>query len=184
MDRARLAGPSDERVRAVLAIDPGPVISGWVIFDGLAVCAAGVDPNEEVLALIDRTGIVSDVVIERVQSYGRIVGASVYDMVFWSGRFYEAAVTRGYVVHRMYFREVRQHLCGKHPAKERQVWEQILARYGGKLPALGTKHCPGPLMHVRSHARSALALALTWWDRQVAVVKLQAQPHSISRDVC
>lgn len=158
--------------KVVLAIDPGPVQSGWVIYDAArdsrTALAAGVDLNEQVLGTLHEpatTELVSHMVIERVQSYGRIVGASVYDTVFWSGRFYEAAETRGLVVLRMYFREVRQHLCGKHPAKERDVWAKVLDRFGGKAVALGTKAHPGPLYAVRSHARSALAIAVTWGDR-------------------
>lgn len=149
----------------VIAVDPGPNISGWCCYSANDIIA-GVDENAVVLALIQSTGS-SALVLERVQNYGRILGKSTFDTIYWTGRFAQAGYDRGHTVQRMYFADVREHFCGRRSkVKERDVWLTIVERYGGHATAVGTRKAPGSIGHVKGHARSAFALALTWWDRK------------------
>lgn len=155
-------------LQQVIAIDPGPTVSGWSCYSGADI-GAGVDENETVLAILHANGP-SALVLERVQNYGRILGKSTFDTIYWTGRFAQAGYAHGHTVQRMYFADVRQHFCGRRSkVKERDVWLQIVERYGGAARAVGTRKAPGSIAHVKGHARSALALALTWWDRRQAV---------------
>lgn len=159
----------------VIGIDPGPTKSGFVIFDG--TCIVEADEAYENAELLDflRDTKVDGVVIERVQFYGRLFGATVLDTVWWSGRFHEAAQQAGSVVHRVYWNDVkRQFVPGaridavtgkKKKITERDVQLGVIDRFGGKAAAVGTKKAPGPLKILKTHAWSAMALAVWWWDR-------------------
>lgn len=151
----------------VMGIDPGPTVSGWAVYDGTDPVVCGVDGNDDVVAMVkiaQARGPVT-LVIERVQNYGRNVGKSLFDTLYWSGRFAQAGYDSGHVVQRLYFMDVRQHFVGKKLARERDVWLKLVERYGGAERAVGTRKAPGTIAHVKGHARSAFALALTWWDR-------------------
>lgn len=150
--------------RSVLAIDPGPKTSGVVLYDGGVGFAMGECENIAVLSVLNRNNAV---VIERMQFYGSLVGAPVLETLRWSGRFEQRALDQGATVQRVYYADVRQHFCGGgfKKAKESHVRAAVLDRFGGRAVAVGTKHAPGPLYSVKSHAWSALALALLWWDR-------------------
>lgn len=56
--------------------------------------------------------------------------------------------------------EVKRHLCGSLRAKDANVRQAIIDRYGGQA-AIGRKATPGPLYGVTSHAWAALAVAIT-----------------------
>lgn len=149
----------------VYSVDPGQTISGWCCYSANTPVAAGVDENETVLAMIQANGP-SALILERVQNYGRILGRSTFDTIYWTGRFAQAGYERGHTVQRLYFADVREHFCGRRSkVKERDVWLKIVERYGGAEIAVGTRKQPGTIAHVKGHARSAFALALTWWDR-------------------
>jgi hypothetical protein len=76
--------------------------------------------------------------------------------VRWIGRF-QQAWRDPEEVRLVYRREVKLHLCGSMKAKDANVWQALI----DKLGPVGTKACPGPLYGVKSHARSALAVAVT-----------------------
>jgi hypothetical protein len=48
----------------------------------------------------------------------------------------------------------------EHQAKDANIRQAILDRFGGKEKAIGKKANPGPLYGVKSHLWSALAVAL------------------------
>lgn len=139
----------------ILAIDPGTVQSGWCVFDGGRVLDSGVMPNRELLRAVQ----VSDydmLAIERVASYGMPVGREVFETCEWIGRF-QQAWRDPEAVKLIYRRDVKLHLCGTMKAKDPHVWQALLDKIG----PVGTKKSPGPLYGVKSHARSALAVAIT-----------------------
>jgi hypothetical protein len=96
--------------------------------------------------------------IEMIASYGMPVGRSVFETCVWIGRFVEA--WRGRPALRITRLEVKTHLCHSARAKDTNVWQALVDRFG----TTGTKTQPGPLYGVRSHARAALALAVTAAD--------------------
>ncbi len=140
----------------ILAIDPGPEQSGWVLWDHECgrVLKSGVAPNDVMLSIAkDET----DIACEMIASYGMPVGAEVFETCVWIGRFLQA--THG-SFKRIFRRDVKLHLCGNARAKDNNVWQALVDRYGPP----GTKKKPGALYGVRSHARAALAVAVTHGD--------------------
>ena len=156
-----IASPTTDRV---LAIDPGTTSSAWVVYDGARVLAHGIDRNPDLLDQLREMDphFVSAVVIEQVESFGLAVGAEVFETVFWSGRFFERSRGKGARVTR---RAVKLHLCGQARAKDANIRQALIDRFGG-LEAKGTKKAPGPLYGLRSHEWAALAVAVTWVDQQ------------------
>lgn len=149
-----------EATPSILAIDPGPTQSAYVVFDGERIVGMGIDPNEELLACLHREQFeVEQIAIEGIQSFGMAVGAEVFQTCIWIGRYWEAAQAPVELVYR---RDVKLTLCGNARAKDPNIRQAILDRYGGKEAAIGRKATPGPLYGVTSHCWSALAVALTW----------------------
>lgn len=142
----------------ILAIDPGTEQSGWCTFDAGRVIESGVSPNKDALEHIRQccNSRVQTLAIEMVASYGMPVGREVFETVRWIGRF-QQAWRDPEAVKLVYRREVKLYLCGSMKAKDANVWQALL----DKLGPVGTKKAPGPLYGVKSHARSALAVAIT-----------------------
>lgn len=154
----------------ILAIDPGPVESAWVLWDGTSVVEHAIEPNAAVATLVGTLALqASDLgdpdtlAIEMVESYGMAVGASVFETVFWIGRFAEAWDDDDHL-RRIGRKAVKLHLCGSTRAKDDNVRQALIDRFGGvegKAVAVGKKASPGPLYGIKSHEWAALAVALT-----------------------
>lgn len=147
------------RPTSVIAIDPGTTHSGLVLYvDGVAY-VAGVNENHEVTEYL-RNEPRHSVAIEMIASYGMAVGKEVFETCVWVGRFIEAAggMERVRLVYR---KDVKMHLCGNVRAKDANIRQAIIDRYGGKAEAIGTVKKQGPLYGVKSHAWAALAVAIT-----------------------
>ncbi len=150
---------------AILAIDPGTTRSAWVLRDQHGVLGM-IEPNDDVLRRVQWFVTVSatvpeaatDVVIEKVESYGMAVGAEVFETVFWSGRFAEAA--RPLPVHRIGRKAVKLHLCGTTQAKDANIRAALIDRFGGK----DAIRKGGPLYGIHGDEWAALAVAVTWAD--------------------
>lgn len=152
----------------LIALDPGPTETGFVLYDGAKVRDAGVLRNEQVLLMLrqDWRQRADELVMEMIASYGMPVGREVFDTCVWIGRFTEAWRSPDAV--RLVFRkDVKLHLCGTTKAKDPNVWHALLDRFGGEA-AVGRKASPGPLYGVKSHARAALAVAVTAWETEAA----------------
>jgi hypothetical protein len=147
----------------VLAIDPGPLRSAWVLLDDGLPKASAYQPNEQVVESLRQFDLWNEgVVIEKVESFGMAVGAEVFETVFWSGRFAEAA--HPLPVHRIGRKAVKLHLCGTTKAKDSNVRQALVDRYGGKDAAIGRKAAPGALYGISGDVWSALAVAVTYAD--------------------
>ena len=140
----------------ILGIDPGTTHSGVVLFDGNPV-TSGVQDNHDVLAIIaDHRGPVA---IEMIASYGMAVGAEVFETCVWIGRMAQVAgMDRVRLVYR---REVKTHLCNSAKAKDANIRQALIDRWGGKAAAIGSSKQRGPLYGVKSHAWAALGVAVT-----------------------
>jgi hypothetical protein len=143
----------------LLAIDPGTTHSGVVWFHHGGVLDCGVYENDEVLDLMGG-GIVGCVAIEMIASYGMAVGREVFETCVWIGRFIESTCNPE-SVRLIYRRDVKLHLCGSVKAKDANVRQALIDRWGGKAEAIGNIKKPGPLYAVKSHAWAALAVAVT-----------------------
>jgi hypothetical protein len=65
-------------------------------------------------------------------------------------------------------KDVKLHLCGSPRAKDANIRQALLDRYGGKEKAIGSKHQRGPLYGIRSHLWAALAVAVTYQETKRA----------------
>lgn len=154
----------------VIGIDPGPTESAYVRFncDTQRVEHSETSINEDILTLV-RDGAMArmydaHLAIERVMSYGRPVGETVFETVFWTGRFIEAWKSE---CSRISFRDVGRHLCNAGSGvKESHVRQALLDRFGpDPKVAKGNKSSPGALYGVANHQWSALAVAVTVGDQ-------------------
>lgn len=142
---------------AVLAIDPGTTYSGWVLMRNGTLWNCGVSENREIIDMI--TGTAVPVAIERVVSYGMAIGAETIETIEWVGRFHQAAGwDRARLIPR---KEVCQHVCNSARAKDPNIRQALIDRWGGKAIAIGNVKNPGPLYPVKSHAWQALGVAVT-----------------------
>jgi hypothetical protein len=147
---------------AVLAIDPGPEQSAYTLYkDGHPIEFAKI-PNDEMLyrcRLTWDSGIT--LVIEQIAAMGMAVGAEVFETCVWTGRFIEAWQGDWDRVKR---HEVKMALCDNMRAKDANIRQAIIDRYGGKDKAIGRKASPGPLYGLSGDCWSALAVAITWTE--------------------
>lgn len=149
----------------VIAIDPGNEQSAWVLFDSVRsrVEDFGKQKNADVIArLFSWRGEVDHMAIEMVASYGMPVGAEVFDTCVAIGQFIQSW---GAEHTRIFRREIKLHLCGQPRAKDGNVRQALIDRFGGKS-AVGRKATPGPLYGFAGDAWQALAVAVTWSDMQ------------------
>lgn len=155
-----------------LALDPGNKETAFVEYDPQRklVLQCGILPNGEVLEMLrpclQAEHVGQPLAIEAIASYGMPVGAEVFDTCIWIGRFYEAWKGDVHLIKRM---EVKMHLCHTTRAKDGNVRQALLDRWGGKEAAIGKKASPGALYRVKSHCWSALAVAVTFAERSNVV---------------
>jgi hypothetical protein len=150
----------------VLAIDPGSEQSAFVLFDGEMNCIAehGKVPNGELEESLRMLKWTPHIVIERIASYGMAVGAEVFETCVWTGRFMGAVGYHGTPCHRLPRKDVKLHLCGQTKAKDSNIRQALIDRFGGKEKAIGKKANQGPLYGLKADTWQALALAVTWLD--------------------
>ena len=149
----------------VLAIDPGPKHSAYVLWGTHGIEAHGKLPNDDLLRILGVSLEFDTVVLEQVASYGMAVGAEVFETVFWTGRFFEA-VTERCMPMRVVRQAVKLHLCHDTRAKDSNIRQALIDRFGGKEKAIGRKASPGPLYGIKADCWQALALAIVFHDQQ------------------
>lgn len=151
----------------ILAIDPGPEHSAYVIWDGARRGSAEILPNLTMAALVGGCAQQSDIdhlVIEKIACYGMAVGAETFETCVWTGRFIQAwAAERDGAQSRIPRLDIKVHLCKSAKAKDANVRQALIDRFGKP----GTKKEPGPLFGITSHCWAALAVAVTAHDRLV-----------------
>ena len=87
------------------------------------------------------------------------VGKSVFETCVWIGRFIEAWNGEWEYVYR---KDVKMCLCGQTRAKDSNIRQAIMDRYGSERSiAIGTKANPGPLYQVSKDIWAALGVAIT-----------------------
>ncbi len=154
----RTAAAQGEEGSLILAIDPGPTESAWVLWNG-RLLDFGKDDNGHVLAVIRDWRNEERCVIEQVASYGMPVGAEVFETVYWSGRFAQAfGADRVSRIPRL---QIKMHVCHNSRANDGNIRQALIDRFGRP----GTKKQPGLLYGVTKDVWAALAVAVTWWDQ-------------------
>jgi hypothetical protein len=139
--------------RITIGIDPGPRESAIVVWDGVAVLSARDVPNSAVPHAL--AGVSAAIACEWVECFGMAVGREVFETVFAVGTFSAAATLR--LIPR---RDVKLHLCASLRAKDANIRQALIDRFG----IVGTKKNPGPLFGISQHRWAALAVAVTAHD--------------------
>lgn len=153
----------------IFAIDPGPEMSALVVFDGAIRLHQHADNHELLRELRRQSWCRTDVlVVEQIASFGMPVGAEVFETCVWSGRFIEAwvggAEVRAWA--RLKRHEIKQALCGSMKAKDPNIRQALIDRFGpGKDAAIGKKSTRGPLYGISGDEWSALAVAIAYIER-------------------
>ena len=143
----------------ILAIDPGPVESAFLVLEnGKPSREFGKVNTAELLAKL-RLGEIeyNRIAIEMIASYGMAVGREIFETCTWIGRFEEAA---GGAVNRVFRKDVKLHLCGNPRAKDSNIRQALIDRFGPP----GTKRDPGATYGISKDVWSALAIAVTFFD--------------------
>jgi len=73
----------------ILAIDPGPLQSAYVVLDGRNIHDKGIVLNADLSAMIPGQIHSHFLYIEMIESYGMPVGKTTFDTCVWIGRFIE-----------------------------------------------------------------------------------------------
>lgn len=164
----------------VIGIDPGPVESAYVVWDGEKILELGHMLNEslicEVFPRVRREYPGIDMVVERITSYGMAVGQTVFETVFWTGQFCRAWAGTcpdcyqgiGSRVERM---KVKMHLCHDSRAKDSNIRQSLIDMYE---PDLKPKCRPkGVLKGVSKDCWQALAVAVYYHDNQNGIESMR-----------
>lgn len=157
----------------ILSIDPGTTESELLLWNAAEQSVIETYHVENVAAVRNieetiKTFGVRSVCIEMVASYGMAVGREVFETCVWIGRLYQRVADAGYEPVLVERREVKLHLCNSARAKDANVRQALIDRFGGKDRAIGRRANPGPLYGVSGHAWAALALAVTFADTRKA----------------
>lgn len=153
----------------VIGIDPGTTQSAYVAFDGARVTMHDIAANISLVGMMRglKPESVTAVVFEQIENMGMPAGKETFETVFWTGRLFQVAteVVGISKVERLPRRAVKLHLCGSMKAKDPNIRQALIDRFGpGKDKAIGKKASKGPLYGISSHCWAALAVAVTRWD--------------------
>jgi len=157
----------------ILAIDPGNTQTALVRYDteSCSVLEKQISHNDEVLGWCMARNE-EHLAIEMIACYGMAVGKTVFDTVYWIGRFCQAwGGDEGKSFTRIYRKDVKMHLCNSMRAKDGNIRQALIDRYdatgGGRTPEIGTKSKPGPLYGMAKDMWAALGVAVTYSEQHL-----------------
>lgn len=138
----------------VLGLDPGPMESAYIQWDSInrRILAAEILENVTLRNMLDVRFAADEFAIEMVACYGMAVGKEVFETCVWIGRFYDRCQRDPRLVYR---RDIKMHHCGSARAKDANIRQALIDKYG----APGTKKAPGITYGLKSHLWAAFALA-------------------------
>ena len=157
----------------LLAIDPGPVKSGYVFFVDGGIYVTDTEANKHIIAA---AACPATIVIEWPNLMGMPAGQDIFHTCREIGRMQQAFIDhrdRHYQdegpaeVHLIQRNQVKLALTGRTVGVTDAVLRQRLidlfpATGGGRVPQIGTKAERGPLYNVKGHAWQALAAGVAW----------------------
>lgn len=165
----------------LLAIDPGTAQSAYVVYDGERVLDFGILPNQQLLVRIralhyephDLSDLFNakpeECLIEMIGHYGTgmSVGKEVFDTCLWIGRYLEAWYESMRCEANTCLRKtIATQICGTARAKDKNIRQALIDRFGGST-AIGRKATPGPLYGISADAWQALAVAVTYFEKEL-----------------
>lgn len=122
----------------ILAIDPGPKQSAWVLYrhGDKSILDCGICENIDAVALFAdirgkyrNYGINVKLVIEMIASYGMPVGKEVFETCVWIGKFLQAWSGDA---HRITRQQVKLVCCGSVRAKDANIRQAMIDYFGCK----------------------------------------------------
>lgn len=177
----------------ILAIDPGTAKSAWVLLKDGVPEDFGMKDNADMLHWLTLFGDDErhELVIEMIDMGGMIAGREVFETCVWIGRFMQAYP---WSVHRITRVQVKMALCGSPRAKDPNIRQALIDRFGGAKAIAGKRcsrckatgkcrtrgkefKCPkchgsrwsvprGALHGIASHEWAALAVGIAWTEQQ------------------
>jgi hypothetical protein len=154
----------------LLAIDPGPTNSAYVVWNGEKILGHATCANREMLDIVKRHALADPharIAIEMIACYGMAVGAEVFETCVWIGRYMERWYTFASGENepqRIVRGKVKMHLCHSMQAKDANIRQAIIDRLG----APGKKKAPGPTFGIAGDCWAALGVALTVFDQSTS----------------
>jgi len=149
----------------VIGIDPAPAKSAFVVWTGQDIFEYGIEDNEEILMdilpLLHSLYPKMSMAIEKIVCLGMPVGASVFETVFWTGRFCQVWKRSWCRILRM---DVKMHLCHDSRAKDSNIRQALIDRFE---PDLKPKCRPKKVLKgISKDCWQALAVAVYYYDTQ------------------
>lgn len=151
----------------ILAIDPGPTETALLEWRGDHMTFSGILHNGALRDWLTHRltcAPQATVAVEMIASYGMAVGKEVFETCLQIGRIQEIAFRQGSECRLVYRLQVKQHLCHDSRAKDSNIRQALIDRFGPP----GVKKSPGILYGVKSHLWAALAVAVYAYDTQAA----------------
>ena len=158
-------------MRTIIGIDPGPIKSAYVVWDGKVIHEFGKVENVptliEDLDRLEHEHSIDEMVIEEIKNYGLPAGDTILKTVLWSGRLGEAW---GWDCLDFIMRKtIAAHLCGSARAKDGNIRQALIDRFE---PDLQPRQRPkGMLKGISADVWQALAVCTTFWDQQYGTKK-------------
>lgn len=146
----------------IIAIDPGTAKSALLVWDGKTPTLPRIVDNDVMLSWLRASAPHLPLAVEMVACYGMAVGREVFETCLTIGRIQEIWESKLLECTLVYRKDVKMHLCGSMKAKDPNIRQALIDRFG----VVGTKKNPGPLYGVSSHLWSALAVAVTHQDQR------------------
>lgn len=148
----------------ILAIDPGNIESAYCLIDEKTYKPVefGKVKNEELIEYMDNLTKKPELAIEMIASYGMPVGKEVFDTCVWIGRFIQEYDGHWYdaEINYIYRKEVKMNLCGSMKAKDSNIRQALIDRFG----PVGTKKNQGWFYGFKADIWSAYAVGTTYLD--------------------
>jgi hypothetical protein len=142
----------------IFAVDPGPIQSAYLVWNGSSILACGIKKNCDMI--MPSSNMI--VAIEHIQCFGLAVGATVFETAYWIGDFRCSCRQKGTLFLPVYRSEVKMHFCNSMRAKDANIRQALIDRLG----APGTKKNPGATYGVKGDIWSALAIAVMTADKE------------------
>lgn len=151
----------------ILAIDPGNVESAYVLMDDETYRPVEFDKVENHELLSKESQLEYDaLVVEMVASYGMAVGKEVFQTCVWIGRFIQLAEQRGKPWYAIYRKDEKMNLCGSMQAKDSNIRQALVDRFGKTASGKGTKKDPDFFYGFRQDVWAAFAVGTTFIDKR------------------
>lgn len=147
---------------AILCLDVGTTDSAYVLIDKdtYKPLRFGKIDNNALLDIVHNEEY-EELVYEEFQCYGMPIGQSTITSITWNGRYMQIALDRGKTVSRVYRKEEKINLCGTMKAKDSNIRQALIDRFG----EVGTKKNQGFFYGFAKDMWAAMAVGVTYIDR-------------------